>query len=95
MDDAQGQLDGFIDKFTPEALDDPRVEALIAEALATTEWPIDPNEPQRLIIKSPASTRSSGRATAKTSPLSQTGPTTSATIRSPFGATASMPCQAS
>ena len=36
---------------TPEALDDPRVEALIAEALATTDWPIDPDEPQRLIIK--------------------------------------------
>ena len=36
----------------PEALDDPRIEALIAEALATTDWPIDPDEPQRLIIKS-------------------------------------------
>ena len=37
---------------TPEALDDPRIEALIAEALATTDWPIDPSAPQRLIIKS-------------------------------------------
>jgi hypothetical protein len=37
---------------TPEALDDPRIQALIAEALATTSWPIDPDEPQRLIIKS-------------------------------------------
>jgi hypothetical protein len=37
---------------TPDALDDPRIEALIAEALATTEWPIDPQEPQRLIVKS-------------------------------------------
>src|SRR3954447_24410755 len=37
---------------TPEALDDSRIEALIAEALAKTEWPIDPNEPQRLIVKS-------------------------------------------
>ena len=36
---------------TPEALDDPSIEALIAEALATTAWPIDPSEPQRLIIK--------------------------------------------
>jgi hypothetical protein len=36
----------------PDALDDPRIEALIAEALATTAWPIDPQEPQRLIIKS-------------------------------------------
>ena len=37
---------------TPEALDDPYIESLIAEALATTDWPIDPAEPQRLIIKS-------------------------------------------
>jgi len=37
---------------TPEALDDPHIEALIAEALATTDWPIDPAEPQRLIVKS-------------------------------------------
>jgi hypothetical protein len=37
---------------TPEALDDPNIEALIAEALATTDWPIDPTEPQRLIVKS-------------------------------------------
>ncbi|MBV9882488.1 MAG: DUF1801 domain-containing protein [Sphingomonadaceae bacterium] len=37
---------------TPEALDDPRIGALIEEALAATEWPIDPAEPQRLIIKS-------------------------------------------
>ena len=36
---------------TPEALDDPYIESLIAEALATTDWPIDPGEPQRLIIK--------------------------------------------
>jgi hypothetical protein len=36
---------------TPDALDDPRIEALIAEALATTDWPIDPSEPQRLHIK--------------------------------------------
>jgi hypothetical protein len=36
----------------PEALDDPAIEALIAEALATTDWPIDPTEPQRLVIKS-------------------------------------------
>ena len=35
----------------PEALDDPRIEALIADALATTDWPIDPNEPERLFIK--------------------------------------------
>ena len=38
--------------FTPDGLHDPRIEALIAEALATTDWPLDPAEPQRLIIKS-------------------------------------------
>jgi len=36
----------------PEALDDPRIEALVAEALARTEHPIDPAGPQRLIVKS-------------------------------------------
>jgi len=35
----------------PEALDDPRIEALIAEALATTDWPIDPEAPERMFIK--------------------------------------------
>ena len=35
----------------PDALDDPRIEALIAEALATTDWPIDPTEPERLFIR--------------------------------------------
>jgi hypothetical protein len=37
---------------TPEALDDPRIEALIDEALAKAEPPIDPAAEQRLIIKS-------------------------------------------
>jgi hypothetical protein len=37
---------------TPEAFDDPRIQALIAAALDQTAWPIDPAEPQRLIIKS-------------------------------------------
>ena len=36
---------------TPEALDDPRIAALIDEALAATDWPIDPEAPERLIIK--------------------------------------------
>jgi len=36
----------------PEAFDDPRIQALIDEALAITDWPIDPAAPQRLIIKS-------------------------------------------
>jgi hypothetical protein len=35
-----------------EALDDPRVEALIAAALAQADRRIDPAEPQRLLIKS-------------------------------------------
>jgi hypothetical protein len=37
---------------TPEALDDPRVEALIAEALDKADQPIDPAGEERLIIKS-------------------------------------------
>ena len=37
---------------TPEAFDDPAIQALIAEALAKAERPIDPAQPQRLIIKS-------------------------------------------
>ena len=37
---------------TPEALDDPRIDALIAEALDKADRPIDPAAPQRLIIKS-------------------------------------------
>jgi hypothetical protein len=35
-----------------EALDDPRIEALVAEALARSEPPFDPGGEQRLIIKS-------------------------------------------
>jgi hypothetical protein len=37
---------------TPEAFDDPRIQALIGEALETAEPPIDPAGEQRLIIKS-------------------------------------------
>jgi len=37
---------------TPAAFDDPRIDALIEEALARAEPPIDPNCEQRLIIKS-------------------------------------------
>lgn len=37
---------------TPEAFDEPPIQVLIAEALAASEWPIDPAAPQRLIIKS-------------------------------------------
>ena len=34
---------------TPDAFDDPRIAALIAEALAKADWPIDPDGEQRLI----------------------------------------------
>lgn len=37
---------------TPEAFDGPRIRALIDAALESTDWPMDPAEPQRLIIKS-------------------------------------------
>jgi hypothetical protein len=37
---------------TAEAFDNPRVQALIAEALERADVPIDPAAPQRLIIKS-------------------------------------------
>lgn len=37
---------------TAEAFDDPRIDALIAEALEKADFPIDPAQPQRLIIKS-------------------------------------------
>ena len=37
---------------TAEALDDPRIDALIADALATADRPVDPSEPHRLVIKS-------------------------------------------
>ena len=37
---------------TPEAFDDPRIDALIAEALERADVPIDPGGEQRLIIKS-------------------------------------------
>ena len=37
---------------TPEDFDDPPIQALIGEALAHADRPIDPGTPQRLIIKS-------------------------------------------
>jgi hypothetical protein len=37
---------------SPEALDDPRIDALIAEAVARSEPPFDPAAGQRLVIKS-------------------------------------------
>ena len=35
-----------------EAFDDPRIQALIDETLATTDWPIESDKRQTLIIKS-------------------------------------------
>jgi hypothetical protein len=35
-----------------EAFDDPRIQALIEAALEKADHPIDPNQPQRLIVKS-------------------------------------------
>jgi hypothetical protein len=52
----------------PEALDDPRIEALIAEALATTDWPIDPDEPQRIMIRSVLAKQRPRRPTEKEKP---------------------------
>lgn len=58
LDDPEGRLKGdgsrvrHIRLHTPEALDDPYVQALIDQALAETQWPIDPAEPHRLIVKS-------------------------------------------
>ena len=37
---------------SPDALDDPRIDAFIAEALTNADRPIDPAEPHRLVIKS-------------------------------------------
>ena len=38
--------------FEPDALDDPRIDALIAQALDQADRPIDPSAPHRLVIKS-------------------------------------------
>ena len=37
--------------FEPDALDDPRIEALIAAALDRSEPPFDESAPQRLVVK--------------------------------------------
>ena len=34
-----------------DALDDPRIDALIADALAKADRPVDPSQPHRLVIK--------------------------------------------
>src|SRR3954465_242254 len=38
--------------FAPDALEDPKIEALICEALEKADVPIDPVRPQLLVIKS-------------------------------------------
>jgi hypothetical protein len=58
LDDPHALLAGaggrirHVPKVTEASLDDPRVDALIAQALAFAEPPIDPAAPQRLIVKS-------------------------------------------
>lgn len=58
LDDPHGLLAGaggqirHVPKVTEASLDDPRVDALIAQALDFAEPPIDPGAPQRLIVKS-------------------------------------------
>lgn len=58
LDDPHGLLRGegaqirHVRLHCAEALDDPRIDALIAQALANAERPIDPSEPHRLVIKS-------------------------------------------
>ena len=49
---------------SPDALDDPRIDAFIAEALANADRPIDPAEPHRLVIKSVSAKQRPRRPTA-------------------------------
>ena len=57
LDDPDGLLEGSGSKVRSiamsdaERLDDPRIDALIAQALDKADLPIDPNQPQQLIIK--------------------------------------------
>jgi hypothetical protein len=48
----QGSRVRHVPKVTAAMLDDPRIDALIAEALAIAAPPIDPSAPGRLLIKS-------------------------------------------
>ncbi len=58
LDDPEGRLKGggsrvrHIRLHAPAAFEDPYVQRLIGQALAETDWPIDADQPQRLIIKS-------------------------------------------
>ena len=58
LNDPDGLLNGggnqvrHVRLMTSDALDDPRIEALIAQALANSSEPIDPARPHDLIIKS-------------------------------------------
>jgi hypothetical protein len=58
LDDPHFLLEGagsrirHVPRVTEASLDDPRVDALIAQALDFAEPPIDPAAPQRLIVKS-------------------------------------------
>jgi hypothetical protein len=58
LPDPEGLLKGegsrirHVHLHAPEDFDDPRVQALLAAALDQTDWPIDPDAEQRLVIKS-------------------------------------------
>ncbi|MEA3017591.1 MAG: hypothetical protein QOI38_2313 [Sphingomonadales bacterium] len=58
LSDPQGLLKGEGNKVrhirltSPEAIDEPGVEALIAQAVAGADPPFDPGAPERLLIKS-------------------------------------------
>jgi hypothetical protein len=57
LDDPDGLLEGSGSKVRSipmsdvARLDDPRIEALIAQALDKADIPIDPNQPQQLLVK--------------------------------------------
>jgi hypothetical protein len=58
LSDPDGLLNGagnqvrHVRLMTEDALDDPRIEALIVQALANADQPIDPEKPHQLVIKS-------------------------------------------
>ena len=58
LSDPDGMLKGegsqirHVRLMTAEALDDPRIDGLIAQALANADRKIDPSDPYRLVIKS-------------------------------------------
>lgn len=59
---------------TPDALDDPRIEALIAEAVARSEPPFDTSAEQRLVIKSISAKQRPRRPAAAASEAAEPAP---------------------